>query len=91
MAKSVLSSDTLPKAGRVNEGMLNYFFIVLSTSCHLHPFVFFVLHSGNIVVCREWLVHEDGALAYRLQDEESKSILKNYRIIGLEVLILNFL
>ncbi|CAK9827034.1 Coiled-coil domain-containing protein 50 [Anthophora retusa] len=40
MAKSVLSSDTLPKAGRVNE------------------------------VCREWLVHEDGALAYRLQDEE---------------------
>ncbi|XP_029178668.1 coiled-coil domain-containing protein 50 [Nylanderia fulva] len=42
MAKSVLSSDTLPKAGRVNE------------------------------VCREWLVHEDGALAYRLQDEEIK-------------------
>ncbi|KAI4501250.1 hypothetical protein M0802_003623 [Mischocyttarus mexicanus] len=42
MAKSVLGSDTLPKAGRVNE------------------------------VCREWLVHEDGALAYRLQDEESK-------------------
>ncbi|XP_033337343.1 uncharacterized protein LOC117226780 [Megalopta genalis] len=40
MAKSVLSSDSLPKAGRVNE------------------------------VCREWLVHEDGALAYRLQDEE---------------------
>ncbi|XP_043260031.1 coiled-coil domain-containing protein 50 [Colletes gigas] len=40
MAKSVASSDTLPKAGRVNE------------------------------VCREWLVHEDGALAYRLQDEE---------------------
>ncbi|XP_015188480.1 PREDICTED: coiled-coil domain-containing protein 50 [Polistes dominula] len=42
MAKSVLGSDTLPKAGRVNE------------------------------VCREWLVHEDGALAYRLQDEEIK-------------------
>ncbi|XP_015116954.1 trichohyalin [Diachasma alloeum] len=42
MAKSVLSSDSLPKAGRVNE------------------------------VCREWLVHEDGALAYRLQDEEIK-------------------
>ncbi|XP_043475692.1 coiled-coil domain-containing protein 50 [Leptopilina heterotoma] len=42
MAKSVLSSDTMPKAGRVNE------------------------------VCREWLVHEDGALAYRLQDEEIK-------------------
>ncbi|XP_043289424.1 coiled-coil domain-containing protein 50 [Venturia canescens] len=42
MAKSILSSDTLPKAGRVNE------------------------------VCREWLVHEDGALAYRLQDEEIK-------------------
>ncbi|EFN66314.1 Coiled-coil domain-containing protein 50 [Camponotus floridanus] len=42
MAKSVLSSDGLPKAGRVNE------------------------------VCREWLVHEDGALAYRLQDEEIK-------------------
>ncbi|XP_066581904.1 coiled-coil domain-containing protein 50-like [Prorops nasuta] len=42
MARSVLSSDTLPKAGRVNE------------------------------VCREWLVHEDGALAYRLQDEEIK-------------------
>ncbi|XP_076236700.1 uncharacterized protein LOC143180689 [Calliopsis andreniformis] len=42
MAKSALSSDTLPKAGRVNE------------------------------VCREWLVHEDGALAYRLQDEEIK-------------------
>ncbi|XP_078041332.1 uncharacterized protein LOC144472270 [Augochlora pura] len=40
MAKSVLGSDFLPKAGRVNE------------------------------VCREWLVHEDGALAYRLQDEE---------------------
>lgn len=36
----MLSSDSLPKAGRVNE------------------------------VCREWLVHEDGALAYRLQDEE---------------------
>ncbi|KAK0166627.1 hypothetical protein PV327_004119 [Microctonus hyperodae] len=42
MAKSVLTADGLPKAGRVNE------------------------------VCREWLVHEDGALAYRLQDEEIK-------------------
>lgn len=27
-------------------------------------------------MCREWLVHEDGALAYRLQDEESKNIVK---------------
>lgn len=26
---------------------------------------------GIVTVCREWLVHEDGALAYRLQDEES--------------------
>jgi len=29
------------------------------------------LYSCNFAVCREWLVHEDGALAYRLQDEES--------------------
>ena len=28
---------------------------------------------NDVAVCREWLVHEDGALAYRLQDEESKS------------------
>lgn len=34
----------------------------------------------NVAVCREWLVHEDGALAYRLQDEESKirSFIKYY-------------
>lgn len=42
MAKSVLTSDTMPKSGRVNE------------------------------MCREWSVHEDGALAYRLQDKEIK-------------------
>lgn len=24
-------------------------------------------------VCREWLVHEDGALAHQLQDQESKA------------------
>lgn len=27
-------------------------------------------------VCREWLVHEDGALAYRLQDEESMYLIE---------------
>lgn len=42
MSKSVLTSDTMPKAGRVNK------------------------------MCREWSVHEDGALAYRLQDKEIK-------------------
>jgi len=29
------------------------------------------LYLCAFTVCREWLVHEDGALAYRLQDEES--------------------
>jgi len=26
-----------------------------------------------LLVCREWLVHEDGALAHQLQDQESKA------------------
>lgn len=44
----------------------------------IHPlYIFF------FAVCREWLVHEDGALAYRLQDEESKKII-------IFVLIFNF-
>ncbi|XP_043668817.1 coiled-coil domain-containing protein 50 [Vespula pensylvanica] len=55
MAKSVLSSDTLPKAGRVNE------------------------------VCREWLVHEDGALAYRLQDEEIKEHYSGNKVRNAQV------
>lgn len=55
MAKSVLSSDTLPKAGRVNE------------------------------VCREWLVHEDGALAYRLQDEEIREHYTGNKIRNAQV------
>lgn len=87
MAKSVLSSDTLPKAGRVNEGMSRLFFRIFNMQstrsgtciCHSSPFKFFLSiyniifknKTTNIAVCREWLVHEDGALAYRLQDEES--------------------
>ncbi|XP_043602036.1 coiled-coil domain-containing protein 50 isoform X1 [Bombus pyrosoma] len=55
MAKSVLSSDTLPKAGRVNE------------------------------VCREWLVHEDGALAYRLQDEEIREHYTSNKVRNAQV------
>lgn len=75
MAKSVLSSDTLPKAGRVNEG-INIVFLK-----GLLSFLIRITHSADMsngicyfsIVCREWLVHEDGALAYRLQDEESKN------------------
>ncbi|XP_014211695.1 trichohyalin [Copidosoma floridanum] len=55
MAKSVLGSDTMPKAGRVNE------------------------------VCREWLVHEDGALAYRLQDEEIKDHYTHNKVRNAQV------
>ncbi|KAL7305919.1 hypothetical protein TKK_0001396 [Trichogramma kaykai] len=55
MAKSVLGSDTMPKAGRVNE------------------------------VCREWLVHEDGALAYRLQDEEIKEHYTHNKVRNAQV------
>ncbi|KAJ8667485.1 hypothetical protein QAD02_009148 [Eretmocerus hayati] len=55
MAKSVLGSDTMPKAGRVNE------------------------------VCREWLVHEDGALAYRLQDEEIREHYTHNKVRNAQV------
>ncbi|XP_015430941.1 PREDICTED: coiled-coil domain-containing protein 50 isoform X2 [Dufourea novaeangliae] len=48
-------SDTLPKAGRVNE------------------------------VCREWLVHEDGALAYRLQDEEIREHYSGNKVRNAQV------
>lgn len=40
MAKSVLGSDTLPKAGRVNEGMSILFFSLLLYICHSNPFIF---------------------------------------------------
>lgn len=76
MAKSVLSSDTLPKAGRVNEGTMHFFptHLVTLESESLRSSGMSNEHSfDDVPVCREWLVHEDGALAYRLQDEESKS------------------
>ncbi|XP_008543457.1 coiled-coil domain-containing protein 50 isoform X2 [Microplitis demolitor] len=55
MAKPILNSDSLPKAGRVNE------------------------------VCREWLVHEDGALAYRLQDKEIKEHYSGNKVRNAQV------
>ena len=81
MAKSVLSSDTLPKAGRVNEGTMHFFPTPLVT--HESESLYSTDMSNeysfdDVAVCREWLVHEDGALAYRLQDEESKNITSSF-------------
>lgn len=36
---------------------------------------FLPLHIFNdFAVCKKWLVHEDGVLAHKLQNEESKSV-----------------
>lgn len=51
-------------------------FMSMSLMCH---FAFSCSSVSNQVVCKEWLVREDGALAYQLQSQEINDHYKGNR------------
>lgn len=72
--KTSSRTATAPKRGFVQEGeILTFHSLMFSKIVNSKPVMNHLCWLVN-TVRREWLVHEDGAFALQLQDEESKLI-----------------